>query len=156
MCLNLIYLPCCDLEIRFQKAEPKWINVGVLFFFFLFPDDSGGLVILFFEVHWAPWHSKDTLKPLNKILPYISCVHLILSLFLFFSQVFFVLRKKQSQITFLHVFHHSFMPWTWWWGITLTPGEVWTLCLEQLGLRIGGRCIVKISPTDGWKQNAAI
>ncbi|KAM6918914.1 elongation of very long chain fatty acids protein 1a [Xenentodon cancila] len=35
--------------------------------------------------------------------------------------VFFVLRKKQNQITFLHVFHHSFMPWTWWWGITLTP-----------------------------------
>lgn len=35
--------------------------------------------------------------------------------------LFFVLRKKQSQITFLHVFHHSFMPWTWWWGVTLTP-----------------------------------
>lgn len=35
--------------------------------------------------------------------------------------VFFVLRKKQGQITFLHVFHHSFMPWSWWWGITLTP-----------------------------------
>lgn len=35
--------------------------------------------------------------------------------------VFFVLRKKQSQITFLHVFHHSFMPWSWWWGVTLTP-----------------------------------
>ncbi|KAM4552724.1 elongation of very long chain fatty acids protein 1a [Odontesthes bonariensis] len=35
--------------------------------------------------------------------------------------VFFVLRKKQSQITFLHVFHHSFMPWTWWWGVSLTP-----------------------------------
>lgn len=35
--------------------------------------------------------------------------------------VFFVLRKKQSQITLLHVFHHSFMPWTWWWGVTLTP-----------------------------------
>ncbi|KAM3604224.1 uncharacterized protein V6R79_008187 [Siganus canaliculatus] len=35
--------------------------------------------------------------------------------------VFFVLRKKQTQITFLHVFHHSFMPWTWWWGIILTP-----------------------------------
>ncbi|XP_056600250.1 elongation of very long chain fatty acids protein 1a [Triplophysa dalaica] len=34
---------------------------------------------------------------------------------------FFVLRKKQSQVTFLHVFHHSILPWTWWWGITLTP-----------------------------------
>ncbi|XP_049603171.1 elongation of very long chain fatty acids protein 1a isoform X1 [Syngnathus scovelli] len=37
--------------------------------------------------------------------------------------VFFVLRKKQNQITFLHVFHHSVMPWSWWWGVMLTPGE---------------------------------
>ncbi|KAM9322140.1 elongation of very long chain fatty acids protein 1a [Pholidichthys leucotaenia] len=35
--------------------------------------------------------------------------------------LFFVLRKKQNQITFLHVFHHSVMPWSWWWGVTLTP-----------------------------------
>lgn len=35
--------------------------------------------------------------------------------------MFFVLRKKHSQVTFLHIFHHSVMPWTWWWGITLTP-----------------------------------
>lgn len=44
--------------------------------------------------------------------------------FVVLFQVFFVLRKKQSQITFLHVFHHSFMPWSWWWGVTLTPGEI--------------------------------
>ncbi|XP_066548655.1 elongation of very long chain fatty acids protein 1a isoform X2 [Amia ocellicauda] len=36
--------------------------------------------------------------------------------------VFFVLRKKHSQITFLHIFHHSVMPWTWWWGVTIAPG----------------------------------
>ncbi|XP_072517159.1 elongation of very long chain fatty acids protein 1b [Salminus brasiliensis] len=36
--------------------------------------------------------------------------------------VFFVLRKKHSQITFLHIFHHSFMPWTWWWGVSFAPG----------------------------------
>lgn len=35
--------------------------------------------------------------------------------------LFFVLRKKHSQITFLHVFHHSFMPFTWWWGMTIAP-----------------------------------
>ncbi|XP_053507288.1 elongation of very long chain fatty acids protein 1a [Ictalurus furcatus] len=34
---------------------------------------------------------------------------------------FFVLRKKHSQVTFLHIFHHSVLPWSWWWGITLTP-----------------------------------
>lgn len=44
-------------------------------------------------------------------------------------QAFFVLRKKHSQVTFLHIFHHSVLPWSWWWGITLTPGEsfVWSL-----------------------------
>nr|ACO09366.1 Elongation of very long chain fatty acids protein 1 [Osmerus mordax] len=36
--------------------------------------------------------------------------------------VFFVLRKKHGQITFLHIFHHSFMPWTWWWGVSYAPG----------------------------------
>ncbi|XP_051985371.1 elongation of very long chain fatty acids protein 1-like [Xyrauchen texanus] len=35
--------------------------------------------------------------------------------------VFFVLRKKHNQVTFLHIFHHSILPWTWWWGVTLTP-----------------------------------
>ncbi|KAL0966139.1 hypothetical protein UPYG_G00291390 [Umbra pygmaea] len=35
--------------------------------------------------------------------------------------LFFVMRKKHSQITFLHVFHHSFMPFTWWWGMTIAP-----------------------------------
>lgn len=36
--------------------------------------------------------------------------------------VIFVLRKKSGQITFLHIFHHSFMPWTWWWGVGIAPG----------------------------------
>ncbi|XP_048458174.1 elongation of very long chain fatty acids protein 1 isoform X2 [Rhincodon typus] len=39
-----------------------------------------------------------------------------------FDTVFFVLRKKNSQITFLHIFHHSIMPWTWWWGVKFGPG----------------------------------
>ncbi|XP_071773722.1 elongation of very long chain fatty acids protein 1b [Centroberyx gerrardi] len=36
--------------------------------------------------------------------------------------IFFVLRKKHGQITFLHIFHHSLMPWTWWWGVGYAPG----------------------------------
>ncbi|KAF7659671.1 hypothetical protein LDENG_00294420 [Lucifuga dentata] len=36
--------------------------------------------------------------------------------------IFFVLRKKHGQITFLHIFHHSVMPWTWWWGVAFAPG----------------------------------
>lgn len=36
--------------------------------------------------------------------------------------LFFVLRKKNNQITFLHVFHHGIMPVSWWFGVKFVPG----------------------------------
>uniref|UniRef100_A0A8C4J260 Elongation of very long chain fatty acids protein 1 n=2 Tax=Dromaius novaehollandiae TaxID=8790 RepID=A0A8C4J260_DRONO len=36
--------------------------------------------------------------------------------------VIFVLRKKNEQVTFLHLFHHSVLPWSWWWGAKFGPG----------------------------------
>ncbi|XP_071487643.1 very long chain fatty acid elongase 7-like [Diadema antillarum] len=35
---------------------------------------------------------------------------------------FFILRKKKNQISFLHVFHHAIMPFTWWIGVKFVPG----------------------------------
>uniref|UniRef100_A0A3P8VVJ0 Elongation of very long chain fatty acids protein n=1 Tax=Cynoglossus semilaevis TaxID=244447 RepID=A0A3P8VVJ0_CYNSE len=43
-----------------------------------------------------------------------------------FSQIFFVLRKKNSQVTFLHVYHHSIMPFTWWFGVRFAGGGLGT------------------------------
>uniref|UniRef100_A0A3P8S2C0 Elongation of very long chain fatty acids protein n=1 Tax=Amphiprion percula TaxID=161767 RepID=A0A3P8S2C0_AMPPE len=40
--------------------------------------------------------------------------------------IFFVLRKKNSQVTFLHVYHHSIMPFTWWFGVRFAPGGLGT------------------------------
>ncbi|EMP41386.1 Elongation of very long chain fatty acids protein 7 [Chelonia mydas] len=40
--------------------------------------------------------------------------------------IFFVLRKKEGQITFLHVLHHSIMPWTWWFGVKFAAGGLGT------------------------------
>ncbi|XP_069675782.1 very long chain fatty acid elongase 2-like [Periplaneta americana] len=36
--------------------------------------------------------------------------------------VFFVLRKKESQLTFLHIYHHSTMLPNWYLGILYLPG----------------------------------
>ncbi|KAL7292507.1 hypothetical protein TKK_0014082 [Trichogramma kaykai] len=36
--------------------------------------------------------------------------------------VFFVLRKKQRQISFLHVYHHAMMPVCAWIGVRYVPG----------------------------------
>ncbi|XP_028852401.1 elongation of very long chain fatty acids protein 7a [Denticeps clupeoides] len=40
--------------------------------------------------------------------------------------IFFVLRKKNSQVTFLHVFHHAIMPFTWWFGVKFSAGGLGT------------------------------
>lgn len=44
----------------------------------------------------------------------------------FFDTIFFVLRKKYSQVTFLHVFHHGIMPISWWFGVRFVPGGLGT------------------------------
>ncbi|XP_018791382.1 PREDICTED: elongation of very long chain fatty acids protein AAEL008004-like isoform X2 [Bactrocera latifrons] len=40
----------------------------------------------------------------------------------FMDTVFFVLRKKTSQVTTLHVIHHGCMPMSVWFGVKFTPG----------------------------------
>jgi hypothetical protein len=38
-----------------------------------------------------------------------------------FDTIFMVVRKRFTQITFLHVFHHSTMLLNWWIAMTWTP-----------------------------------
>ncbi|XP_049537977.1 elongation of very long chain fatty acids protein AAEL008004 isoform X2 [Anopheles darlingi] len=40
----------------------------------------------------------------------------------FFDTFFFVLRKKSSQVSTLHVIHHGCMPMSVWFGVKFTPG----------------------------------
>ncbi|XP_030061389.1 very long chain fatty acid elongase 1 [Microcaecilia unicolor] len=52
----------------------------------------------------------------------VAWLFLFSKFFELLDTVFFVLRKKNSQITFLHIFHHSVLPWSWWWGVKFGPG----------------------------------
>lgn len=40
----------------------------------------------------------------------------------FFDTLFFVLRKRNDQVSTLHVIHHGIMPVSVWWGVKFTPG----------------------------------
>lgn len=42
--------------------------------------------------------------------------------FLNVPQVFFILRKKNRQLTFLHVYHHATMIFNWWAGVKYVAG----------------------------------
>ncbi|XP_072949170.1 very long chain fatty acid elongase 7-like [Epargyreus clarus] len=39
--------------------------------------------------------------------------------------IFFVLRKKYNQMTFLHVYHHVFMVMITWWCLKYDPSDHW-------------------------------
>lgn len=52
----------------------------------------------------------------------------------FFSQqVFFIMRKKFDQVTFLHVYHHSTMIFNWWFGVKYVAGGQckWFMNVDQ-------------------------
>jgi len=44
----------------------------------------------------------------------------------FLDTYFFIARKKFNQVSFLHVFHHTLMAYTWWWGIKYSAGGLGT------------------------------
>ncbi|CAH0728022.1 unnamed protein product, partial [Brenthis ino] len=61
--------------------------------------------------------SKDALNAVN--ITYLYYISKLLDLI---DTIFFVLRKKFSQISFLHVYHHTGMVMLIWGGITYLPG----------------------------------
>lgn len=86
---------------------------------------------LFLEGLWVSNYGLDTLgcgkfggdirqSPYRGI--YLGYIFFLTKLVELLDTVFFVLRKKTNQITFLHVFHHSIVPLFCWIGIKLAPG----------------------------------
>ncbi|XP_011484877.1 elongation of very long chain fatty acids protein 7-like isoform X3 [Oryzias latipes] len=53
--------------------------------------------------------------------------------------IFFILRKKNSQLTFLHVYHHATMIFNWWAGVNVPDwfDQLLRPCSHVLVLRAG-------------------
>lgn len=109
------------------KHKPFQLNTVMIVYNFSMVILNGYIVYEFMMSGWATtftWRC-DLIDPSNSP----QALRMVRAAWTFYfskyiellDTVFFVLRKKKSQITFLHVFHHSFMPWSWWWGVTLTP-----------------------------------
>lgn len=63
------------------------------------------------------WGCKQALQPMVKESIPIVWLVLISRFFDFFDTVFFILRKKFTHVSFLHVFHHTVVPIGFWIGI---------------------------------------
>ncbi|KAL5243380.1 hypothetical protein ACI65C_010790 [Semiaphis heraclei] len=97
-------------------------NAFILYLLFFTP---GGLSSMWYHSCHPIERSKNTflLYELNKGSWYFFISKVIDLL----DTIFFVLRKKQSQVTFLHVYHHSNMVITCWAYLRFIKGEQSTL-----------------------------
>lgn len=77
--------------------------------------------------NWSELILVQLLKPVHSRLSMFQMATLAwwyyITKFIEFSDtIFFVLRKKNTHITNLHVIHHGVMPMSVWWGVKFTPG----------------------------------
>uniref|UniRef100_A0A8D9B214 Elongation of very long chain fatty acids protein n=1 Tax=Cacopsylla melanoneura TaxID=428564 RepID=A0A8D9B214_9HEMI len=87
---------------------------------------------LFYELSMSGWltgHYSFKCQPLDRgnHPRTIRMVHLCWWYYFskfteFFDTFFFVMRKKQNQVSTLHVIHHGVMPMSVWFGVKFTPG----------------------------------
>ncbi|XP_069127245.1 very long chain fatty acid elongase 2-like isoform X2 [Argopecten irradians] len=84
---------------------------------------SGYDIGYFKEDFWCCPYNQDTHKnPAEIRIANVFWWYFISKLLEFMDTVLMVLRKKNDQITFLHVYHHSSMLNIWWWVTTYLPG----------------------------------
>uniref|UniRef100_T1HAW0 Elongation of very long chain fatty acids protein n=1 Tax=Rhodnius prolixus TaxID=13249 RepID=T1HAW0_RHOPR len=65
---------------------------------------------------------------LKPVIFYYNILQILVCLYLF-CKVFFVLRKKNNKVSFLHLYHHTGMVLLTWSCIKWLPGEVNCVCV---------------------------
>ncbi|XP_065647623.1 very long chain fatty acid elongase 4 isoform X2 [Hydra vulgaris] len=123
----LIFVCTFGLRImkNFEPFQLKWILVVYNAFItvlnlHIFLELLLGMIDANYSWPCQPIRSTDDPKELR--IASALWWYYISKLIEFLDTVFFVLRKKDSQLTFLHIYHHSTMPILWWIGIKWVPG----------------------------------
>lgn len=85
--------------------------------------------------HWfcAPYNQDTSNNPLEMRVANVLWIYTVSKVVEFMDTVLMVLRKKQNQVTFLHVFHHASILNIWWWVQSFLPGgQAWfSACLNS-------------------------
>lgn len=72
------------------------------------------------------WGSGVDLSPPARGIGLLIYAHYHNKYVEYFDTLFMILRKKNNQISFLHVYHHSLLTWSWWAVVYWAPGgDAW-------------------------------
>jgi elongation of very long chain fatty acids protein 7 len=128
ICLSYVYLVKYLGPALMKDREPYNIRYLMAFYNFAMVLIS---VYIFLKLGFYGWFGKYNYKcqpvDYSNSIEAIGMAHLswwyYISKFLEFSDtIFFVLRKKFTHVSTLHVIHHGVMPMSVWWGVKFTPG----------------------------------
>lgn len=76
-------------------------------------------------------------------------------IFFFSLQIFFIMRKKFNQISFLHVYHHATMIFNWWAGVKYVAGGQGEYCLVNTSM-LGSSLFQLSEGTRTWLWESAV
>jgi len=129
--LTALYLAVVFLGPRFMKNRQAFSLTGFLVFYNL------ALVALsaymFIEIYLSAYYAgynfvcmhfnEESIKNPNELrVAKVMWWYFFSKAIELLDTVLMVLRKKNSQITFLHCFHHASMLNMWWWVVMWIPG----------------------------------
>lgn len=114
---------------RFMKnRQPFDMRYAMIAYNFLMVLVSSTIVYLFSVHAWFNDYSfrcqpvDYTNSPQAMMVLKTSYLYFLVKFVEFIDTAFFVLRKKQSHISTLHVIHHGILPFSVWWGMKFVPG----------------------------------
>lgn len=128
-----------SLYLGFVWLGPKWMKNREPFKLqkFMLLYNLGLVALSFYMVHemWfgmkamgitgfgcAPYNNETRKHPGARRVAAVMWWYFFSKAIEFIDTVLMVLRKKDAQITFLHVFHHASMFNIWWWVVMFIPG----------------------------------
>ncbi|KAK2179662.1 hypothetical protein NP493_479g01016 [Ridgeia piscesae] len=72
----------------------------------------------------APYNLQTRENPKELRVAKVLYLHFISKSFELLDTVWMVLRKKDKQVTYLHIYHHVLIINCWWWVMKFAPGGV--------------------------------
>lgn len=128
VCVAYVYIVQVALPRFMEKRAPLELRTLMIAYNFAMVALSGYIFMEFALAGWFAGYSLqcqpvDYSRSPQAIRMVNACWWFYFSKFVeLFDTIFFVLRKKSNQVSFLHVFHHGIMPVSWWFGVKFVPG----------------------------------
>ncbi|PSN51612.1 Elongation of very long chain fatty acids protein 7 [Blattella germanica] len=119
----------CSVSVRVQNSSFKNLHPRSRDWF-LMDSFAYPFIILFlyfnFVLSWGPRFMKNR-EPfkLNLILRLYNTIQILLNIYVL-ERVFFVLRKRDRQVSFLHLYHHAGMFFMSYCSVKYAPGGHFT------------------------------